>query len=104
MGAVRTWGKGRMAALSINPGYTHQFGYTKEKGIGGEMNFGLVDGMILKTGDGTVIDGLGPEGVAAATRFFGQRASRLQSGYVFHYAFAMVIGVVLLVTWFYLYG
>ncbi|MEI7608587.1 MAG: NADH-quinone oxidoreductase subunit L [Rhodospirillaceae bacterium] len=57
-----------------------------------------------KTGDGTVIDGLGPEGVAAATRFFGQRASRLQSGYVFHYAFAMVIGVVVLVTWFYLYG
>ena len=57
-----------------------------------------------KTGDGTVIDGLGPEGVAAATRYFGQRASRLQSGYVFHYAFAMVIGVVVLVTWFYLYG
>ena len=51
-----------------------------------------------------VIDGLGPEGVAAATRYFGQRASRLQSGYVFHYAFAMVIGVVVLVTWFYLYG
>ena len=60
--------------------------------------------MCWKTGDGTVIDGLGPEGVAAATRFFGQRASRLQSGYVFHYAFSMVIGVVLLVTWFYLYG
>ena len=57
-----------------------------------------------KTGDGTVIDGLGPEGVAAATRFFGQRVSRLQSGYMFHYAFAMVIGVVALVTWFYLYG
>ena len=57
-----------------------------------------------KTGDGTVIDGLGPEGVAAATRYFGQRASRLQSGYVFHYAFAMVIGVVVMVTWFYLYG
>ncbi len=60
--------------------------------------------MCWKTGDGTVIDGLGPEGVAAATRYFGQRASRLQSGYVFHYAFAMVIGVVLLVTWFYLAG
>ena len=59
---------------------------------------------LWKTGDGTVIDGLGPEGVAALTRYFGQRASRLQSGYVFHYAFAMVIGVVLLVTWFHLYG
>ena len=57
-----------------------------------------------KTGDGTVIDGMGPEGVAALTRYFGQRASQLQSGYVFHYAFAMVIGVVTLVTWFFLYG
>ena len=29
-------------------------------------------------------------------------ASRLQSGFVFHYAFAMLIGVVVLVTWYYL--
>ena len=57
-----------------------------------------------KGGDGTAIEGLGPQGVAAATRYFGQRVSRLQSGYMFHYAFAMVIGLVLLVTWFYLYG
>jgi NADH-quinone oxidoreductase subunit L len=29
-------------------------------------------------------------------------AARLQSGFVFHYAFAMLIGVVVLVTWYYL--
>ena len=57
-----------------------------------------------KGGDGTVLDGLGPQGVAAATRYFGQRVCQMQSGYMFHYAFAMVIGLVLLVTWFYLYG
>ena len=32
-----------------------------------------------------------------------RQATRLQSGYVYHYAFAMLIGVVLLVTW-YLFG
>ncbi len=52
------------------------------------------------TGDGAVIDGIGPNGVAAAARQIAQRASRLQSGYVYHYAFAMLIGVVVLVSWY----
>jgi NADH-quinone oxidoreductase subunit L len=59
---------------------------------------------LWKGGDGAVIDGIGPDGVAAATRGLSQRAVRLQSGYVYHYAFAMVIGVVLLVSWFYFFG
>ena len=58
---------------------------------------------LWKTGDGALIDGVGPDGVAAATRALSIRASRLQTGYVYHYAFAMLIGVVALVTW-YLYG
>jgi len=58
---------------------------------------------VWKAGDGTAIEYLGPKTLVAATQYFGQRAVRLQSGYVFHYAFAMVIGVVLLVTWFTLY-
>jgi NADH-quinone oxidoreductase subunit L len=53
-----------------------------------------------RTGDGTVIDGLGPNGLAARTLDLARRAGRLQSGYVYHYAFAMLIGVVFLVTWF----
>ena len=28
--------------------------------------------------------------------------SRIQTGFVFHYAFAMLIGVVVFVTWYYL--
>ena len=51
-----------------------------------------------KAGDGALIDGVGPDGVAAATRDLSRRTSRLQSGYVYHYAFAMLIGVVVLVT------
>jgi NADH-quinone oxidoreductase subunit L len=56
--------------------------------------------VLWRQGDGTVIDGFGPDGLAAATTDLSQRASRLQSGYVFHYAFAMVIGLAIFVTWY----
>jgi NADH-quinone oxidoreductase subunit L len=59
----------------------------------------LGDGL-WKSGDGTVIDGLGPNGVAAMTRDLARQASRLQTGYLYHYAFAMLIGLVALVTWY----
>jgi NADH-quinone oxidoreductase subunit L len=55
---------------------------------------------LWKTGDGRVIDGYGPDGVANAARELAREASRLQTGYVYHYAFAMLIGVVALVTWY----
>src|SRR6266446_3749227 len=61
--------------------------------------FTLGEGL-WKTGDGMIIDGLGPDGIAAATRELAREASRLQTGYVYHYAFAMLIGVVALVTWY----
>jgi NADH-quinone oxidoreductase subunit L len=54
---------------------------------------------LWRRGDGNVIDG-SINGVAmglipALTRL----AGRAQSGYLFHYAFAMVIGIALLLTW-----
>ena len=55
-----------------------------------------------KSGDGAVIDGVGPDGVAATTIRASKRASALQSGYLYHYAFAMLIGVVILVTYYFL--
>ncbi len=55
---------------------------------------------LWKTGDGDLIDGVGPDGMAAATLNLAKRASRLQSGYLYHYAFAMLAGVVILVTWY----
>jgi NADH-quinone oxidoreductase subunit L len=61
--------------------------------------FSLGEGL-WKTGDGKIIDGFGPDGVANATRELAREASRLQTGYVYHYAFAMLIGVVALVTWY----
>ena len=55
---------------------------------------------LWKSGDGAVIDGVGPDGIAAATLNLARRAGGLQSGYVYHYAFAMLIGVVALITWY----
>lgn len=55
---------------------------------------------LWKSGDGAVIDGVGPDGIAAATRDIAGRAGRLQSGYLYHYAFAMLIGIVVFATWF----
>ena len=55
---------------------------------------------LWKEGDGTLIDGIGPNGIAKVAQSFARRASALQSGYVYHYAFAMLIGVAGIVTWF----
>jgi NADH-quinone oxidoreductase subunit L len=51
---------------------------------------------LWKGGDGAIIDGLGPDGIAATTIGLARSAGRLQTGYVYHYAFAMLIGVVVL--------
>ena len=45
-------------------------------------------------------DGLGPDGLAAATLNIARRARAMQSGYLYHYAFAMLIGVAVIVSWF----
>jgi NADH-quinone oxidoreductase subunit L len=55
---------------------------------------------LWRTGDGRIIDGLGPDGIAARVVDVTRGVVRLQTGYVYHYAFAMLIGVALLVTWY----
>lgn len=55
---------------------------------------------LWKKGDGAVIDGFGPDGVSARVVDVTNRVVRLQTGYVYHYAFAMLIGVAGLVTWY----
>ncbi|UUP19186.1 NADH-quinone oxidoreductase subunit L [Nitratireductor thuwali] len=54
---------------------------------------------LWKEGDGRVIDGLGPDGISARVVDVTNRVVKLQSGYLYHYAFAMLIGVAALVTW-----
>ena len=53
---------------------------------------------LWKSGDGALIDGVGPDGVAAAAQNLAKRASALQTGYLYHYAFAILIGVAALVS------
>jgi NADH-quinone oxidoreductase subunit L len=55
---------------------------------------------LWKVGDGTLIDGLGPDGVAAGIVDWTKQVVRLQTGYLYHYAFVMLIGVAILATWF----
>ena len=54
---------------------------------------------LWKRGDGNVIDGSINGLAMGIVPFFTRLAGRMQSGYVFHYAFAMVLGIVVLVTW-----
>ncbi|KQW30871.1 NADH:ubiquinone oxidoreductase subunit L [Rhizobium sp. Root274] len=54
---------------------------------------------LWKKGDVATIDAYGPNGVASAVGGLTQRVVRLQSGYLYHYAFAMLIGIAALVTW-----
>jgi NADH-quinone oxidoreductase subunit L len=53
-----------------------------------------------KQGDGRMIDGLGPDGISARVLDVTRNVVRLQTGYLYHYAFAMLIGAAALITWF----
>ncbi len=55
---------------------------------------------LWKKGDGMVIDGLGPDGVSSRVLDVTSRVVRLQTGFVYHYAFTMIMGVGGLVTWY----
>ena len=51
-----------------------------------------------KKGDGKVIDGFGPDGVASTAIVAAKRIAALQTGYVYHYSSAILISVVVYVT------
>ena len=56
--------------------------------------------LFWKGGDGFIIDGFGPDGVSARVLDVTRNVVRLQTGYLYHYAFAMLIGVAAFITWF----
>jgi NADH-quinone oxidoreductase subunit L len=49
--------------------------------------------LFWKGGDKRLIDGLGPDGVSAVSYALGRMTGRLQTGYVYHYAFVMLLGI-----------
>ena len=59
-------------------------------------NFGT---SLWKRGDETVIDGWLVNGSARAVGALSAVVRQVQSGYLYHYAFAMIIGLSLLLGW-----
>ncbi len=60
--------------------------------------------LLWRYGDGATIDG-GINGLAMGViPFLTRLAGRAQSGYIFTYAFAMVLGIAILITWMTLSG
>ncbi|MGZ5079859.1 MAG: NADH-quinone oxidoreductase subunit L [Usitatibacter sp.] len=53
-------------------------------------------------GDRTIIDGVMVNGTAWLIGWFAGQARRLQTGYIYHYAFTMILGVFAILTWFWL--
>jgi NADH-quinone oxidoreductase subunit L len=60
--------------------------------------------LLWKGGDGWLIDGFGPDGVSAFVLDVTRNVVRLQTGYLYHYAFAMLIGVAAAISWFMFLG
>jgi NADH-quinone oxidoreductase subunit L len=56
--------------------------------------------LLWKGGDGWLIDGFGPDGISARVLDVTRNVIRLQTGYLYHYAFAMLIGAAAFITWF----
>jgi NADH-quinone oxidoreductase subunit L len=56
--------------------------------------------LFWKAGDLGTIDRYGPDGIAARVIDVTGRVVKLQSGYIYHYAFAMLIGLAAVITWY----
>lgn len=52
-----------------------------------------------KAGDGKLIDGWGPDGMSSLSKRLGGVLSRTQSGFMYQYAFIMMVGLIGLASW-----
>ena len=66
-------------------------------------SFFRIANFFWKKGDEKTIDGLGPNGISWLISKSSLYISMFQSGYLFHYAFAMLGGLVIILTWFIYY-
>jgi len=58
---------------------------------------------LWKSGDIKTIDRFGPDGISKIVKFISSKATKLQTGYIFDYAFVMLLGFSLLLTFFIIY-
>jgi NADH-quinone oxidoreductase subunit L len=66
--------------------------------IKGFAGGGILLGKLSRKGDEKVIDGAFVNGSARATDLFAGVLRRIQSGYLYHYAFAMILGLIVLLA------
>ncbi|NZA27416.1 NADH-quinone oxidoreductase subunit L [Luteimonas sp. SJ-92] len=66
--------------------------------IGGFAGGGLLLGRVSRKGDEKLIDGLIVNGAARLVDLTSGLARRAQSGYLYHYAFAMIVGLIVLLA------
>jgi NADH-quinone oxidoreductase subunit L len=87
--AAKAMAKGPVCAFLYNKWYfveIYDFVFVK-----GALALG---DLFWKVGDKKIIDGLGPDGVAATSRVVSRGVKRLQTGFVYHYSFIMLIAAV----------
>ncbi len=52
-----------------------------------------------KSGDENTIDKFGPNGISRLVKYFSSKAVKFQSGYIYDYAFVMLLGLTALITY-----
>ncbi len=57
--------------------------------------------ILWEEGDQEAIDGLGPNGFAALSIATGKILCRFQTGYIYHYALTMIIGLIFMLSWYF---
>lgn len=96
--------EGMGARIAARGGPLHSFLYNKWY-VDEIYHFVFVRGakalgdLFWKIGDVKIIDGLGPNGVAGTTLAAARRLAKGQSGFLYHYAFVMLIGVLGFTLW-----
>ena len=61
-------------------------------------SFRVMGNFLWQRGDVKTIDTYGPDGVAKVVKNLSDRASRVQSGYLYHYATVILIGLILIIS------
>ena len=63
----------------------------------------FIGSFFWEKGDIKIIDRLGPDGISKIIKIISNKSSKFQSGYIYDYAFIMLIGLSLLLTFFIFY-
>ena len=70
------------------------------KGVNGELTYEAApNGLVIPQGDIKTIDRFGPDGCSRLIKIISNNSVNFQSGYLYHYAFVMLLGLTVLLTY-----